>query len=76
MLQRLGWCVRSDCRSTWQRDDLPSAGQARTWGNSSSEVRVTSHGAAAFHAYARETGIISELLIEERAVNHEEIRDI
>jgi hypothetical protein len=42
-------------------------------GNSSSEVRVTPHGAAAFHAYARETGIISELLIEERARNHEEI---
>jgi hypothetical protein len=42
-------------------------------GNSSSEVRVTPHGAAAFHAYARETGIISELLIEERALNHEEI---
>lgn len=42
-------------------------------GNSSSEVRVTPHGAAAYHAYARETGIISELLIEERAVNHEVI---
>lgn len=42
-------------------------------GNSSSEIRVTPHGAAAFHAYARETGIISELLIQERAVNHEEI---
>jgi len=42
-------------------------------GNSSSEVRVTPHGAAAFHAYARETGILSELLIEERATNHEEI---
>ena len=42
-------------------------------GNSSSEIRVTPHGAAAFHAYARETGIISELLIEERAANHEEI---
>ncbi len=42
-------------------------------GNSSSEVRVTPHGAAAFHAYARETGILSELLIEERAINHEEI---
>lgn len=42
-------------------------------GNSSSEVRVTPHGAAAFHAYARETGILSELLIEERAQNHEEI---
>jgi len=42
-------------------------------GNSSSEIRVTPHGAAAFHAYARETGIISELLIKERALNHEEI---
>src|ERR1700678_2243893 len=42
-------------------------------GNSSSEVRVTPHGAAAFHAYARETGIVSELLIEERAANHEAI---
>ncbi len=42
-------------------------------GNSSSEVRVTPHGAAQFHAYARETGIISELIIEERARNHENI---
>jgi len=42
-------------------------------GNSSSEIGVTPHGAAAFHAYARETGIISELLIEERAKNHAEI---
>jgi len=42
-------------------------------GNSSSEVGVTPHGAAAFHAYARETGIISEALIEERASNHAEI---
>lgn len=42
-------------------------------GNSSSEIRVTPHGAAAFHAYARETGILSELLIEERAQNHETI---
>ena len=44
-------------------------------GNSSSEVRVTPHGAAQFHAYARETGIISELLIAERARNHEEITE-
>ncbi|MDF2671511.1 MAG: hypothetical protein K0R67_3817, partial [Paenibacillus sp.] len=36
-------------------------------GNSSSEIRVPPQGAASFHAYARETGIISELLIEERA---------
>ena len=42
-------------------------------GNSSSEIGVTPHGAAAFHAYARETGIISELLIEERWRNHAEI---
>ncbi len=42
-------------------------------GNSSSEVGVTPHGAAAFHAYARETGILSEALIEERATNHAEI---
>ncbi|WP_298238987.1 FAD-dependent oxidoreductase [uncultured Algibacter sp.] len=42
-------------------------------GNCSSEIGVTIHGAAAFHAYARETGIISELMIEERAVNHAEI---
>ncbi|HEY0943852.1 MAG TPA: FAD-dependent oxidoreductase [Opitutaceae bacterium] len=42
-------------------------------GNSSSEIRVTPHGAAAFHAYARETGVVSEVLIEERARNHEEI---
>lgn len=40
-------------------------------GNSSSEIRVPPQGAASFHAYARETGIISELLIEERACNHE-----
>lgn len=40
-------------------------------GNSSSEIRVVPQGAANYHAYARETGIISELLEEERAVNHE-----
>ncbi|GBF74839.1 hypothetical protein PA598K_03207 [Paenibacillus sp. 598K] len=44
-------------------------------GNSSSEIRVSPHGAACFHAYARETGIISELLIEERARNHELITE-
>jgi hypothetical protein len=42
-------------------------------GNSSSEVRVTPHGSAQHHPYGRETGIISELLIEERAINHAEI---
>lgn len=44
-------------------------------GNSSSEVRVTPHGAAAFHGYARETGVISELLVEDRAKNHAIIRE-
>src|SRR5690606_15958187 len=42
-------------------------------GNSSSEIRVVPRGAAVYHAYARETGIVSELLAEERARNHEEI---
>ncbi len=42
-------------------------------GNSSSEIRVAIHGAAAFHGYARETGILSELLIEERRQNHADI---
>jgi hypothetical protein len=42
-------------------------------GNSSSEIRVTPAGAATFHAYARETGVLSELFIEERARNHEPI---
>lgn len=44
-------------------------------GNSSSEIRVTPHGAAAFHAYARETGIVSEALTAERAANHEPIME-
>ncbi len=41
-------------------------------GNSSSEIRVPPQGAASFHAYARETGIVHELMTEERARNHEE----
>lgn len=44
-------------------------------GNSSSEVRVTPHGTAAFHGYGRETGIISEALIADRATNHAVIRE-
>ena len=44
-------------------------------GNASSEIRVTVHGAGQFHNYARETGILSEILIEERARNHEEINE-
>lgn len=44
-------------------------------GNSSSEIRVTPHGAAAFHGYARETGVISEALIEDRVRNHAKIEE-
>ncbi|CAN5454457.1 hypothetical protein BH10PLA1_BH10PLA1_21370 [soil metagenome] len=40
-------------------------------GNSSSEIRVVPNGSARYHAYARETGIINELLIEERARSSE-----
>lgn len=44
-------------------------------GASSSEVRVTPHGAAAFHSYGRESGIIAEALIEERVRNHASITE-
>ena len=44
-------------------------------GNASSEIRVTVQGASCFHAYARETGIINEILSAERARNHEAIRE-
>ena len=44
-------------------------------GNSSSEIRVAPLGAASFNAWARETGILEELLIEERARNHDAIYD-
>lgn len=39
-------------------------------GNSSSEIRVTPLGSACFNAWGRETGIIEELLLEDRATNH------
>ncbi|WP_141501560.1 FAD-dependent oxidoreductase [Paenibacillus luteus] len=44
-------------------------------GNSSSEIRVTPHGAGRFHAYARETGILTELACEDRANNHEQFHN-
>lgn len=44
-------------------------------GVASSEMRVTVHGAACHHAYARETGIIGEMLCEERTRNHETINE-
>ncbi len=39
-------------------------------GNSSSEIRVVPFGGANFNAWARETGIIEELLLADRATNH------
>jgi len=39
-------------------------------GNASSEVRVTVHGAACHHPFARETGIIGEAMNAERHANH------
>ncbi|WP_138750898.1 FAD-dependent oxidoreductase [Paenibacillus sinopodophylli] len=44
-------------------------------GNSSSEIRVTPHGAGRFHAYARETGILTELTCDDRANNHEQFHN-
>jgi len=39
-------------------------------GNASSEMRVTVHGAACHHPYARETGILGEAMRAERRSNH------
>lgn len=39
-------------------------------GNCSSEVRVVPLGSACFNAWGRETGIVEELLLEDRATNH------
>ena len=44
-------------------------------GVASSEMRVTVHGSACHHAWGRETGIIAEILAEERARNHEQINE-
>ncbi|MCM8807307.1 MAG: FAD-dependent oxidoreductase [Candidatus Omnitrophica bacterium] len=40
-------------------------------GNASSEIRVNIGGACSFNAWARETGIISEIFLEERKRNYE-----
>ncbi|GAA4430831.1 hypothetical protein GCM10023169_34670 [Georgenia halophila] len=42
-------------------------------GNSSSEVRVVPRGSTTYHAYAREGGVLSELMVGERMKNHEPI---
>ena len=52
-------------KSTCLIHDRPVLG-----GNASSEIRVTIHGAACHHHYARETGIIMEAMNAERRSNH------
>lgn len=42
-------------------------------GNSSSEVRVSPRGTGNYHAYAREGGVLAELMAGERMRNHERI---
>lgn len=44
-------------------------------GNSSSEIRVGPLGSASFNSWTRETGILDELLIEERSRNHDGVYD-
>lgn len=44
-------------------------------GNSSSEIRVNAGGANNLNAWARETGIIEEMVLEDRARNHEYARN-
>jgi len=44
-------------------------------GNSSSEIRVNIGGANSLNCWARETGIIEELVLEDRARNHEYFRN-
>jgi len=40
-------------------------------GNASSEIRVPIGGAASNNCWARETGIINEIFLEERRINYE-----
>ena len=44
-------------------------------GNSSSEIRVNIGGANNLNCWARETGIIEEMILEDRARNHEHARN-
>jgi hypothetical protein len=71
--RRFGRIYCGNCLCKAGKKNLSDSEPTGFGGNSSSEIGVTVHGAAAFHAYARETGIISELLIEERSKNHAEI---
>ena len=42
-------------------------------GNASSEVRVQTRGSASYHAYAREGGILQEIIATERWRNHKDV---
>lgn len=42
-------------------------------GNSSSEIRVSPRGASTYHSYAREGGVLAELMASDRMRNHEPI---
>jgi hypothetical protein len=44
-------------------------------GNSSSEIRVVPYGCSHSHVWANETGIIHDILLEDRAANHEHFFD-
>ncbi|PCJ58847.1 MAG: hypothetical protein COA79_12325 [Planctomycetota bacterium] len=44
-------------------------------GNSSSEIRVSPLGSSTFNAWSRETGIIEEWILDERARNHADVYD-
>ncbi|PAX09072.1 FAD-dependent oxidoreductase [Sphingomonas lenta] len=44
-------------------------------GNCSSEVRVVPHGACHSNAWAAETGLVLEMLLDDRATNHESFPD-
>ncbi|MFP4057863.1 MAG: FAD-dependent oxidoreductase [Candidatus Brocadiia bacterium] len=59
--------ARGGCRTALVHD-RPVLG-----GNSSSEVRVPPGGANNCNAWARETGIIEELMLDDRARNHEPV---
>ncbi|MBC7960875.1 MAG: FAD-dependent oxidoreductase, partial [Vallitaleaceae bacterium] len=41
-------------------------------GNSSSEIRVNPLGASRYHAFAKESGLLMEVIAKERAINHSE----
>lgn len=57
-------------RKTCLVSDRPVLG-----GNTSSEIRVTPHGAAAFHAYGREGGVFSEALTQDPVENYKTVAE-